>query len=76
MNIYTMIAKTREIKLKTVPPRRLVQDTPGVVIGLNLLHKEVGVIGPANIRLPEFEFLWNTRIYEQLLICGLPVLCP
>jgi hypothetical protein len=76
MDIYTMIAKTREIKLKTVPPRRLEQNTLDVVIGFNLLHKEVGMIRPAEIRFSEFEFLWNTRICEQLLICGLMILCP
>jgi hypothetical protein len=76
MDIYTMIAKTRKIKLKTVPPRRLEQNTLDVVIGFNLLHKEVGMIRPAEFRFSELEFLWNTRIYEQLLICGLLILCP
>ena len=76
LDIYTMIAKTREIKVKTVPPRGLEQNTLDVVIGFNLLHKEVGMIRPAKIRFSELEFLWNTCIDEQLLICGLLILCP
>jgi hypothetical protein len=31
---------------------------------------------PGDVRLPEFEFLWNGRICAQLLIRGLPILCP
>jgi hypothetical protein len=63
-DIYGMYLETREIELETVPPGRLVQDTPGVVVSIHLLRKIVGVIGPAKIRLFQFEFLWKTRVYQ------------
>ena len=76
VEIYPVAFETWEIELETVPPDRLVQDAPGVVVGVHLLRKIVGAIRPAKIRFSELEFLWDTRIYEQLLICGLVILCP
>ena len=76
VEVYPVVLETRKIEPETVPPDRLVQDAPGVVVGVHLLCKIVGVICPAKIRFSELEFFWNTCICEQLLICGLLILCP